>query len=56
MYTMHSQKTQLPGFDITESLPFDLMHTIFKGVVPHHLNLLLHYLLNEKKHLTLSAE
>lgn len=44
---------QLPSFNITECLPFDIMHTIFEGVVPHHLNLLLHYLLDEKKYLTL---
>ena len=45
---------QLPGFDITTCLPFDIMHTIYEGIVPRHLNLLLHYVLDEKKYLTLS--
>jgi len=29
------------------------IHTIFEGIILHHLNLLLHYLLNENKYLTL---
>ena len=42
---------QLPGFDITTCLPFDIMHTIYEGIVPRHLNLLLHYVLDEKIYL-----
>ena len=45
---------QLPGFDITTGLPFDIMHTIYEGIIPRHLNLLLHYVLDDKNYLSLS--
>ena len=45
---------QLPGFDITTCLPFDIMHTIYERIIPRHLNLLLHYVLNDKNYLSLS--
>ena len=40
------------GFDVTTCLPFDIMHKIYEGIVPRHLNLLLHYVLDEKENLT----
>ena len=43
---------QLPGFDITTCLPFDIMHTIYEGIIPRHLNLLLHYVLDDKNYLS----
>ena len=30
----------LSDFDITKSLPFDVMHTIYEGIASYHLNLL----------------
>ena len=44
---------KLNGFDITKCLPFDIMHTLFEGVVLYHLNQLLHYLIDSCKYLTL---
>ena len=42
------------GFDIqyTTCLPFDIMHKIYEEIIPRHLNLLLHYVLDEKENLT----
>lgn len=39
---------KLSNFDITTCLPFDIMHTVYEGVVTYHLNLLLSYLIDEK--------
>lgn len=44
---------QLTHFDITKCLPFDIMHTIFEGVVKYHLNQVLHHLIDECSYLTL---
>lgn len=44
----------LPGFDITNCLPYDIMHTIFEGVASHHLHYLLRYYLYEERCLTLN--
>ncbi len=44
----------LENFDITKCLPYDVMHTLFEGVVPHHLNALLRYLIDTCQCLTLS--
>ena len=30
------------------------MHTIYEGIIPRHLNLLLHYVLDDKNYLSLS--
>ena len=35
-------------------LPFDIMHTVFEGVAVYHLNLLLHYIIDTRKWLTLT--
>jgi len=45
---------QLNNFDITKSLPFNIMHTIFEDVAAYHLNLLLHYIIDTKKWVTLN--
>jgi len=44
---------QLPDFDITECLPFDIMHTIYKGVAGYHLIRLVHYLIDLCQYITL---
>ena len=44
---------ELTGFDITKCLPFDVMHTLFEGVVVNHLNLLLQHLIDESNSLCL---
>ena len=44
----------LDNFDVTECLPFDIMHTMFEGVAVYHLNLLLHYLMDTRKWLSLT--
>ena len=44
---------QLDNFDVTKCLPFDIMHTVFEGVAVYHLNLLLHYLIDTRKWLSL---
>ena len=38
--TACSPLLHLPGFDVTTCLPFDIMHNIYEGIVPCHLNLL----------------
>jgi len=43
---------QLDNFDITISLPFDIMHTKFEGVSVVHLNLLLHHLIDTQNWIT----
>lgn len=45
---------QLDNFDVTKCLPFDIMHTVFEGVAVYHLNLLLHYLIDTRKWLSLT--
>ena len=45
---------QLAGFDITNCLPFDVMHTIFEGIASNHLNVLLHHLIDSCHYLSLS--
>ena len=40
-------------FDVTKSLPYDIMHTIFEGVAPHHLKLLFENTINNSGYLTL---
>ena len=44
----------LPGFDVTKCLPFDIMHSIFEGVARRHLNLLFHHLIDSHHYLDLS--
>ena len=44
---------QIENFDITKCLPFDVMHTVYEGVVPYHLNLLLCYLIDSCQYFTL---
>ena len=44
---------QLTHFGITKCLPFDIMHTIFEGVVKYHLNQVLHHLIDECSYITL---
>lgn len=41
-------------FDVTKCLPYDIMHTLFEGVVPYHLQLLFHHIIDGKGYLTLS--
>ena len=48
----HSPLLNLVGFDITTSLPFDIMHTIFEGVAIIHLQAILHYLIDKCKYFT----
>ena len=36
----------LKYFDVTQCLPFDIMHSVFEGVANVHLNLLLCHLIN----------
>ena len=43
----------LIGFDITQCLPYDIMHTLFEGVASLHLQTLLKILIDVKKCLTL---
>ena len=45
---------QLDNFDVTICLPFDIMHTVYEGVAVYHLNLLLHYLIDTRKWLSLT--
>ena len=45
---------QLDNFDVTKCLPFDIMHTVFEGVVVYHLNLLLLYIIDTRKWFTLT--
>ena len=45
---------QLDTFDVTKCLPFDIMHTVYEGVAVYHLNLLLHYLIDTRKWLSLT--
>lgn len=40
-------------FDVTKCLPYDIMHTIFEGVAPHHLKLLFENIINNSGYLTL---
>lgn len=40
-------------FDVTKCLPYDIMHTLFEGVVPYQLKLLLQNIINSKGYLTL---
>jgi len=44
---------QLPEFDITRCLPFDIMHTIYEGVARYHIIRLLHYIINSCQYITL---
>ena len=43
----------LSNFDITKSLPFDVMHTIYEGIAAYHLNLLFHHLIDDCHYFTL---
>jgi len=43
----------LSDFDITKSLPFDVMHTIYEGIASYHLNLLFHHLIDDCHYFTL---
>ena len=38
--------SQLPFFDVTKCLPYDIMHSLFEGVGPHTLNCLFKHLIN----------
>ena len=40
-------------FDVTKCLPYYIMHTLFEGVAPYHLKLLLQNIINGKGYLTL---
>ena len=40
-------------FDVTKCLPYDIMHTLFEGVMPYQLKLLLQNIINSKGYLTL---
>ena len=44
---------KLPSFDVTECLPFDIMHTIFEGVAVYHLRHLLIYLIDRCSYFSL---
>jgi len=44
---------KLPHFDVTQCLPFDIMHTIFEGVAVYHLRHLLVYLIDVRKYFSL---
>ena len=46
---------QLDNFDVTKCLPFDIMHTVYEGMAVYHLNLLLHYLIDTRKWLSLTS-
>lgn len=43
----------LSNFDITKSLPFDVIHTIYEGIAACHLNLLFHHLIDDCHYFTL---
>ncbi len=43
----------LIGFDITKCLPYDIMHTVFEGVVKSHFQQVLKYLIDDKKYFTI---
>ena len=45
---------QLENFDVTKCLPFDIMHMVYEGVAVYLLNLLLHYLIDARKWLSLT--
>jgi hypothetical protein len=38
---------ELPYFDVTQCIPYDIMHTLFEGVVPHYLNELFKHLIDD---------
>lgn len=39
---------EVPGFSITNGLPFDIMHDLYEGIVPYELKLLLRHYMNSK--------
>ena len=45
--------SNLKHFDITQCLPFDVMHSIFEGVTNVHLNLLFCHMINNCQYLDL---
>lgn len=45
-YGINRRSLDLPFFDITRCLPFDIMHTLFEGVSPLLLNQLFDYLVS----------
>ena len=49
-----SEVHQFDNFDVTKCLPFDIMHTVYEGVAVYHLNLLLHYLIDTRKWISLT--
>lgn len=43
-----STLSKLKEFDVTKCLPFDIMHSIFEGVVNRHLNHLFHHIVENQ--------
>ena len=46
--------SNLKYFDITQCLPFDIMHSIFEGVANVHLNLLFTHMINDCQYFDLT--
>lgn len=44
---------ELPGFDVTQQLPQDLMHVLFEGIFPLHVEQLLRYVIEGSGLMTL---
>ena len=44
---------ELPGFDVTQQLPQDLMHVLLEGIFPLHLEQFLHYVIEDAGLMTL---
>ena len=51
--TERSILDEVPHFDLCACLPHDIMHMVFEGVLNPDCKLLLHYLINEQRLLTL---
>ena len=43
----------VPGFSVTTSIPHDIMHDLFEGVVPYELKLLITHFIQIKKYFTI---
>ena len=48
-----SPLADLKGFDVTKCFPYDIMHTVFEGVLCRHLSNLLKYLIDDCQYLKL---
>ena len=44
---------EVPGFDLCRCLPHDIMHVILEGVLPQHIQFLLHHMIFVKHYFTL---